>query len=117
MLRTSIASLALIAVLSACSVGHVRNTASLDSINSLEQAQAAFPVGASKTDILAKHGEPFTRTQFNQDENWMYRIQRDKIGPAFFLFGARSGGEFKQVVATFGPDGLLKRIQYRAAKA
>lgn len=114
MIRTT--SLILIAALSACTVGHGRNTASLDNINSHEQAQAAFPVGATKADVLAKHGEPLARTQFNESENWMYRITRDKIGPAFFLFGARSGGEFKQVVATFGPDGLLKSIQYNATK-
>ncbi len=110
------AAIALVASLTACSVGHVRNNATLDAINSHEQAQAAFPVGATKADILTKHGEPLARTQFNQDENWMYRIQRDKIGPAFFIFGARSGGEFKQIVAVFGPDGLLKSIQYNAAK-
>jgi len=111
-----ITALILIATLAACSVGHIRNNASLDNINSHEQAQAAFPVGATKSSILAKHGEPLARTSFNQDESWTYRITRDKIGPAFFLFGARSGGEFKQVVATFGPDGLLKSIQYNAAK-
>jgi len=111
MIRT-IAIFSLILAVSACAVGNIHNNTSLDGINSHEQAKAAFPVGSTKAEILATHGEPLARTQLNQDENWMYRIQRDKIGPAFFLLGAKSGGEFKQVVVTFGPDGLLSRVQY-----